>query len=103
MKEESIKKRKKENIYIVVPTVKGMRSKQMDYYKLRTIILKKIVDHLERREDIMKEGGKPPKFEDFQRRLILDHGISKKMVKDMVETVVPGGTVKDGEIKRLDE
>ena len=72
----------------------------MDYYKLKTIVMKQIGNHLERVAEIVADGGKPPKFADFQRKLILEHGISAKMIKQMVEVVVPDGTVENGEIVR---
>ena len=72
----------------------------MDYYKLKRTIMKQISNHLERREEIVADGGTPPKFADFQRKLLLEHGISEKMVKQMVEVIVPNGTVENGEIVR---
>lgn len=75
----------------------------MDYYKLRSRVFQEVKDHLNRREDLMSNNMKPPSFSAFQNRLIAEYGVTEKMVRQMVERLVPGGTIENEEIARKEE
>ena len=65
---------------------------------MKTIVMQKIAGHLNHCEECAERKLSPPSFKDFQRKLIMEHGISKKMIKQLVEVVVPEGTVEDDRI-----
>ena len=70
----------------------------MNYYKMRTEILHRIKGYLGARQEAVAQKLDPPPFLKFQDSLILEYGITPKMVKGMVEYLTKGGTIKDGEI-----
>lgn len=70
----------------------------MDFYKRRKVVLGKIKDYLERREEAVERKLNPEPFQDFQRKLMLEYGVTENMIKKLVETLVPKGTVKEGEL-----
>ena len=72
----------------------------MDYYKMRSVVLHKLRNHLQEREELIEKKLEPPKFKDFQRQLMLEHGVTETMLKKMVENLIPGSTLRDGEIIR---
>ena len=73
------------------------------YNKFRSYILQRVQTYLENVQRIKEQGHDPPKFNDFQRDLMLETGVTPKMLKNAVETLVPGGTIEDGEIVRRGE
>ena len=75
----------------------------MDYYKLRSRIFQDIKNHLRNNQDLIDKGMKPPPFSLFMSRLIGDYGATNKMVKNMIEDLIPGATIKDGEIVAKNE
>lgn len=70
----------------------------MDFYKRRSIVQQEVKEHLALREAVMERGENPPPFYAFINKMVARYGATKSMIKEFVEDLAPGATVKDGDI-----
>lgn len=74
----------------------------VDYYHIRKITFQKVKDHLIARQQAMDAGREPPDFTAFELQLMMELGVSERMIKHTVEKLTDGGTVKKGKIVRIE-
>ena len=75
----------------------------MDYYTRRSRVFNEIKEYLARRDELLSKNLKAPEFKQLQNRLTAEYGVTKKMVKQFIEQLIPHGTVKDDEIVRRED
>ena len=69
-----------------------------NYYKLRQVVMHKTKNWLEIVEESKQAGNAPPPYTDFRRRMMLDYGVTDKMLVKAVEALAPGATIKNNEV-----
>ena len=70
----------------------------MNYYKLRMIVMNKTMHYLETLAEAKEKKHSIPPYLHFQRRMMLEYGVSEKMLVKAVESLASGLTVKNGEV-----
>lgn len=72
----------------------------MQFYDLRKEIIHRIETYLATREEQIKNNIPPMNWSFFETKMVREYGATPKMVRKLLETILPGAEVKDGDIRK---